>query len=175
MNTTTPENILNFETTLNTLPKNENSPAVAGVFWQDWFCTELPGSIFDWAKAAHTLAILRAHLSVYLHFIGTMTKRERNRLLRKNTAGRQQSYGQDQSKPGVAMRQQRKPLPNYFPDLAALDILYEDEHLVVVNGRQGMLTRWQIAFSRNQSIYRVCSRKNTGEIFTIHRLDKDTS
>jgi riboflavin kinase/FMN adenylyltransferase len=75
---------LNFRNNLNTLLKNENSPAVAGIFLARLILDGVAGVKFLMGgKAAHTLAILRAHLSVYLHFIGTMAKRERNRLLRK--------------------------------------------------------------------------------------------
>lgn len=58
--------------------------------------------------------------------------------------------------------------------MATLDILFEDEHLVVVNKAAGMLTvadRFQQESVHLQSLL----RKKYGEIFTIHRLDKDTS
>lgn len=75
---------LNFRNNLNTILKNENSPAVAGIFLIRLLLDGVAGINFLLAgKPAHTLSILRAHISVYIHFIGTMAKRERNRLLRK--------------------------------------------------------------------------------------------
>ena len=91
--------------------------------------------------------------------------------------GRQQSYRQDQSKPGVAILCQQKKenlYPIIFPDLAALDILYEDEHLVVVNKAAGMLTVAD-RFQQESVHFTEFAQKKYGEIFTIHRLDKDTS
>ncbi|HRG21389.1 MAG TPA: bifunctional riboflavin kinase/FAD synthetase [Saprospiraceae bacterium] len=75
---------LNFRNNLNTILKNEQSPKVALVFLARLVLDGVAGFKFllD-GKFQHTLAILRAHLSVYLHFIGTMGKRERYRLLRK--------------------------------------------------------------------------------------------
>lgn len=55
-----------------------------------------------------------------------------------------------------------------------LDILYEDDHMVVINKEAGMLTvadRWNQQSLHLQSYL----RNKYGEIFTIHRLDKDTS
>lgn len=58
--------------------------------------------------------------------------------------------------------------------MAALEIIYEDDHLVVVNKPAGLLTvadRFQHESVHLQSLL----RKKYGEIFTVHRLDKDTS
>lgn len=58
--------------------------------------------------------------------------------------------------------------------MAALNIVYEDDHLVIVNKAAGMLTvadRFQQESVHLQSLL----RKKYGEIYTIHRLDKDTS
>ncbi len=55
-----------------------------------------------------------------------------------------------------------------------INILYEDDDIVVLNKEAGMLTvadRFQIESYHLQSAL----RKMYGEIFTIHRLDKDTS
>jgi 23S rRNA pseudouridine1911/1915/1917 synthase len=55
-----------------------------------------------------------------------------------------------------------------------LEIIYEDNAIVVVNKPAGLLTvadRFQIESYHMQSIL----RKKYGEIFTIHRLDRDTS
>lgn len=58
--------------------------------------------------------------------------------------------------------------------MAALDIIYEDNYLVVVNKAAGMLTvadRFQQESVHLQSIL----RNKYGQIFTIHRLDRETS
>lgn len=58
--------------------------------------------------------------------------------------------------------------------MSQIEILYEDDHLVVVNKSAGMLTvadRFQQESVHLQSLL----RKKYGEIFTVHRLDKDTS
>lgn len=55
-----------------------------------------------------------------------------------------------------------------------LNILYEDDSIVVINKDAGMLTvadRWNHTSVHLQSLL----RQRYGEIFTIHRLDKDTS
>lgn len=55
-----------------------------------------------------------------------------------------------------------------------LDIIYEDDSIVVINKEAGMLTvadRWNHISVHLQSLL----RQKYGEIFTIHRLDKDTS
>jgi 23S rRNA pseudouridine1911/1915/1917 synthase len=55
-----------------------------------------------------------------------------------------------------------------------IDIIYEDEDIVVLNKEAGMLTvadRFQIESYHLQSAL----KKKYGEIFTIHRLDRDTS
>ena len=58
--------------------------------------------------------------------------------------------------------------------MSKLDIIYEDDSIVVINKEAGMLTvadRWNHISVHLQSIL----RKKYGDIFTIHRLDKDTS
>jgi 23S rRNA pseudouridine1911/1915/1917 synthase len=58
--------------------------------------------------------------------------------------------------------------------LSKLDIIYEDDSIVVINKEAGMLTvadRWIHNSVHLQSIL----RKKYGEIYTIHRLDKETS
>jgi 23S rRNA pseudouridine1911/1915/1917 synthase len=55
-----------------------------------------------------------------------------------------------------------------------LEIIYEDQDIVVINKPAGLLTvadRFQIESYHLQSIL----RKKYGEIFTVHRLDRDTS
>jgi 23S rRNA pseudouridine1911/1915/1917 synthase len=55
-----------------------------------------------------------------------------------------------------------------------LEIIYEDESIVLINKPSGLLTvadRFQIESHHLQSIL----RKKYGEIFTVHRLDRDTS
>lgn len=58
--------------------------------------------------------------------------------------------------------------------MANLDIIYEDDYLVVVNKAAGMLTvadRFQQESVHLQSLL----RNKFGQIFTIHRLDRETS
>ncbi|MBK8699559.1 MAG: RluA family pseudouridine synthase [Saprospiraceae bacterium] len=55
-----------------------------------------------------------------------------------------------------------------------IDIIFEDDHLVIVNKAAGMLTvadRFQQESVHLQSLL----RKKYTEIYTIHRLDRDTS
>jgi 23S rRNA pseudouridine1911/1915/1917 synthase len=55
-----------------------------------------------------------------------------------------------------------------------IDIIYEDDDIVILNKEAGMLTvadRFQIESYHLQSAL----RKKYGEIFTVHRLDRDTS
>ncbi len=55
-----------------------------------------------------------------------------------------------------------------------IDIIYEDDDIVVLNKEAGMLTvadRFQIESYHLQSAL----KKKYGEIYTIHRLDRDTS
>ncbi|MBK8699560.1 MAG: hypothetical protein IPN29_08460 [Saprospiraceae bacterium] len=75
---------LNFRNNLNTILKNENSPKVAGVFLARLVLDGIAALKFlVEGRPDQALSVLRAHLSVYLHFPGTMAKRERYRLMRK--------------------------------------------------------------------------------------------
>jgi 23S rRNA pseudouridine1911/1915/1917 synthase len=58
--------------------------------------------------------------------------------------------------------------------LSKLNIIYEDDHLVIINKEAGMLTvadRFNIESVHLQSLL----RKKYGDIFTVHRLDRETS
>jgi 23S rRNA pseudouridine1911/1915/1917 synthase len=74
------------------------------------------------------------------------------------------------------------PASELLPEDLPLDILYEDERVVVLNKRQGMVVHPGAGNFRgtlaNGLLYRRLSRGGAGEGFRpgiVHRLDKDTS
>lgn len=54
------------------------------------------------------------------------------------------------------------------------DIIYEDEHLLIINKKSGVLTIPDRFNRAAPSIYRILL-SNYGQIFVVHRLDRDTS
>lgn len=55
-----------------------------------------------------------------------------------------------------------------------LEVLYEDDHIIVINKRAGMLSIGD-RFTFNIPSILSQLKKQYGDIFTVHRLDKDTS
>lgn len=61
-----------------------------------------------------------------------------------------------------------------------LKLVYEDEHLIVVEKKQGLLTVPTIATSSETTVYSILRQyvrrqDNRAQVFVVHRLDRETS
>jgi len=80
----------------------------------------------------------------------------------------------------IALNWEEEAPADLIPERIALDIIYEDEHVVVVNKTQGMVVH-PAAGNRSgtlaNALYGYISQKKPGSPppLIVHRLDKDTS
>ncbi|RKD23003.1 hypothetical protein BEP19_12290 [Ammoniphilus oxalaticus] len=119
--------------------------------------------------------ILKEDLSISGRMIQRLTRQKGLFLNRKTPFLKQKGKVGDQLRVLVGDREEGELTPQEMP----LDIIYEDEHTLVVNKQAGLIVHpikaGQAGTLANGIAHYWLSKGVTGRVRPVHRLDKDTS
>lgn len=91
------------------------------------------------------------------------------------------------TKPGVILKQTNRTLTvsnmpeernRILPEAIALDILFEDEHIIAINKKPGLVVHPGVGHHSGTLVHALADyqlKNNLGQLRLLHRLDKDTS